>query len=223
MVAASQVIDLCHVVKPGMVTYPGLPGPELTDHMSRLESREKYSPGTEFQIGRITMVANTGTYLDAPFHRFPDGADLSGVPLTRLVDIDGVVVDATGRDEPGIDSKAFAGEDIAGKAVLVRTDWSKHWGTESYGAASHPFLTEDAAAYLADRGPALVGIDSVNIDSMNDCSRPAHTALLAADIPIVEHMRGLDQLPALGFRLHSAPVAVVGMGTFPVRVYALVD
>jgi kynurenine formamidase len=218
----ARVVDLSHVVRHGMTTYPGLPGPLIEDHLSRAESRARYAPGTEFQIGRITLVANTGTYLDAPFHRFDGGADLAQIDLSRTADLDGVLVDATG-EERAVTEEAFAALDVAGRAVLVRTGWDRHWGTPEYGAAEHPFLTAGAAAWLAERGPAVVGIDSVNIDDMADPSRPAHTALLAAGIPIVEHMRGLDRLPPVGFRFHAAPVAVAGMGTFPVRAYAILD
>lgn len=218
-----RVVDLSHVLEDGMTTYPGLPGPEISDHLSRADSRRRYAEGTEFQIGRITMVANTGTYLDAPFHRFADGADLAGLDLARLVDVPGVLVDATGVDGPEIGPDAFGtAGDVAGRAVLVRTGWDRLWRAETYGAAGHPFLTAAAVAWLVERQPAVVGIDSVNIDDMADPTRPAHTGLLAAGIPIVEHMSGLDRLGGDGFRFSAAPVAVAGMGTFPVRAYAVV-
>ncbi|RIV40329.1 cyclase family protein [Micromonospora radicis] len=219
----ARLVDLSHVVRHGMTTYPGLPGPHIEDHLSREESRTRYAPGTEFQIGRVTLVANTGTYLDAPFHRFADGGDLSQVPLSRLVDVPGVLVDVSGSSTPAIGVDAFAGLTVGGRAVLVRTGWDRHWGTAHYGAADHPFLTAEAVSWLVSQGPAVVGIDSVNIDDMADLHRPAHTGLLAAGIPIVEHLCGLDQLPAEGFRFHAAPVAVAGMGTFPIRAYALID
>ncbi|MFC7614955.1 cyclase family protein [Actinokineospora soli] len=214
-----RIIDLSHQVEHGMTTYPGLPGPVISDHLSRSASRDRFAPGTEFQIGAITMVANTGTYLDAPFHRFATGADLAGLDLSRLVDLDGVVVDAPGR---AVGPSAFADLDVTGRAVLVRTGWDRHWRTPRYADPEHPFLTAAAAALLASRGAAVVGVDTVNIDDMADATRPAHTALLGAGVPIVEHLRGLDQLPPDGFRFHAAPVAVVGMGTFPVRAYAVV-
>jgi kynurenine formamidase len=220
--AGPRIVGLSHTVRHGMVTYPGLPGPEICDHMSRTASRERYAPGTEFQIGRITLVANTGTYLDTPFHRFADGTDLAGIPLSRVVDVDGMLIDATTSGRAvGLD--AFAERHVTGQAVLIYTGWDRHWDTPAYGDPSHPFLTADAAAWLAGQNPAVVGIDSVNIDDMADPTRPAHTALLAAGIPIVEHMCGLEKLPATGFRFHSPPVAVVGMGTFPVRAYAIVS
>lgn len=217
------LVELSHVVRAGMVTYPGLPGPEVGDYLSREDSRSRYAPGTEFQMGRITLVSNTGTYLDTPFHRFADGADLADFPLERTVDLDGLVVDAGSAGERAVGIATFDGLDVAGRAVLVRTGWSRHWGTERYGAADHPYVTAEAAAWLAARGPALVGIDAVNLDDMADGTRPAHTALLAAGIPVVEHLRALDALPATGFRLHAAPLAVAGMGTFPIRAYALLD
>lgn len=205
-----------------MMTYPGLPGPEIVDHLSREASRERYDAGTEFQIGRISMVANTGTYLDAPFHRFESGADLAELRLDRLVDLPGLVVTSAAR-AAGADAFAALPEDLEGHAVLVNTGWSERWGTPAYGQTDNPFLSADGARALLRRRPALVGIDSVNIDDMTDGSRPAHTALLGAGIAILEHLTGLGDLPVSGFRLHAPVVPVVGMGTFPVRAYALVD
>ncbi|OLR91889.1 cyclase family protein [Actinokineospora bangkokensis] len=215
------LVDLSHVVRHGMTTYPGLPGPVIEDHMSFADSQGRYSPGTEFQIGRITLVANTGTYVDVPAHRFTGGSDLSEVPLSTFVDLEGVAVSATGAAAVG--PEAFDGVDVTGKAVLVHTGWDRHWDTPHYGDAGHPFLTADAVAWLVERGPVIVGIDSVNIDDMADLSRPAHTGLLAAGIPCVEHMTGLEQVVGTRFRFHAAPIAVAGMGTFSVRAYALVD
>lgn len=230
--ANRALVELSHVVRHGMITYPGLPGPEIVDHLSRAESRARYAPGTEFQIGRITMVANTGTYLDTPFHRFASGADLAEVPLSRLVDLPGLMVPAgpgeghgngAARRAVGIEAFQPYADGIEGRAVLVYTGWDRHWGTLRYGERAHPYLTADAVAWLVERRPALVGIDSVNIDDMADASRPAHTGLLGAAIPIIEHMAGLGRLPIRGFRFHAAPVAVAGMGTFPVRAYALLE
>jgi kynurenine formamidase len=217
-----RLVELSHVIRPGMITYPGLPGPEISDHMTRRASRARYARGTEFHIGRISMVANTGTYVDTPFHRFADGADLASVPLSRLTDLDGVLVRVPGSATRAIDRAALEPYQVEGKAVLIHTGWDRHWGTERYGEG-HPFVTAGAAAWLAEHGAALVEIDSLNIDDTADASRSAHTALLAAGIPIVEHLRGLDQLPSEGFRFHAAPVAVEGMGSFPVRAYAVVD
>ncbi|WP_328997766.1 cyclase family protein [Kribbella sp. NBC_00709] len=217
-----RTVDLSHVIRAGMVTYPGLPGPEITEHLSRPASRELYAAGTEFSINRISMVANTGTYLDSPFHRFADGADIAALVLSRLTDLEGVVVRVLGAEARAVERGVFLPYDVAGKAVLIHTGWDRHWGTSRY-ASGHPFLTADAAAWLAEQQPAVVGIDSVNIDDPEDGTRPAHTALLDAGIPIVEHLRGLEQLPVYGFRFHAAPPAIEGMGTFPVRAYALVD
>jgi kynurenine formamidase len=218
--APRRAIELSHPIEHGMVTYPGLPGPEISDHLTRAASRPHYEGGTEFQIGRISMVANTGTYLDTPFHRLADGADLAGVGLESLADLDGVVVrvgDAAGR---AVDRELLLPYDVRGRAVLVHTGWDRHWGTPAYGVGA-PFLTRAAAVWVAEQGAALVGIDSVNIDDTGDRSRPAHTVLLRAGIPIVEHLCALDQLPPRGFRFHAAPPRVRGMGTFPVRAYAV--
>jgi arylformamidase len=217
--ATARVIELSHQIHHGMVTYPGLPGPELSDYLPREASPARYGPGTEFHIGRISMVANTGTYLDSPFHRFAGATDIAGLPLHRVADLDGIVV----RIEPGrraIDRDALASFEVGGRAVLVHTGWDRHWGTEGYGTGS-PFLTGAAAEWLVEQEAGLVGIDSVNIDDPSGQPRPVHTALLAAGIPIVEHLCGLDRLPASGFRFHAAPPQVVGIGTFPVRAYAV--
>jgi arylformamidase len=220
--SAPRLIDLSHTVEDGMVTYKGLPPPQISDHLSREQSRANYAEGTEFHIGRINMVANTGTYLDAPSHRFADGRDLSELDLLSLADRDAIVVDATDPAIRAIARRSFEGLPLQGKAVLVRTGWDAHWRTNRY-FEGHPFLTADAAAFLRDAGVTLVGIDSFNIDDTADKHRPVHTILLAAGIPIVEHLRGLGQLPASGFRFSAVPVKVKGMGTFPVRAYATID
>ncbi|HEV3470864.1 MAG TPA: cyclase family protein [Pyrinomonadaceae bacterium] len=216
----STMIDLSHEVEHGMVTYRGLPAPVISDHLSREASRALYAEGTEFYIGRIEMVANTGTYLDAPFHRFADGRDLAGLPLASLADLEGVTVRAGARGRRAVGAEAFDGLDVRGKAVLVHTGWSRHWRTEQY-FEGHPYLTRDAAEHLATSGAALVGIDSYNIDDTSDPSRPAHTVLLRADIPIVEHLCNLDALPGGGYRFFAVPVKVKAFGTFPVRAFAL--
>ena len=201
-----------------MITYPGIPGPVISEHLSFDDSADHYAPGTEFRIARIELVANTGTYLDTPAHRFRDGAGLDALPLERVVDVPALVVDATG---PAIGADAFAGVDVGGHAVLVRTGWSRHWGTDRYGAGGHPFLTDEAVDLLVGADPAVVGIDSLNIDDTATGTRPAHTGLLGAGIPIIEHLTGLDQLPAgVDVRVTALPPAVRGMGTFPVRVVA---
>lgn len=218
----SDLIDLSHTVEAGLVTYKGLPAPIICDFLSREESRHHYAEGTEFHIGQIEMVANTGTYVDSPFHRFADGKDLSELPLTSLANLETVVVRATGRDTRAIDYTAFKGLALRGKAVLVHTGWARHWRTDPY-FEGHPFLTRAAAEFLAEAGAALVGIDSYNIDDTADGYRPAHTLLLGADIPICEHMRGLEQLPDAGLRFFAVPVKIKAFGTFPVRAFAIVD
>lgn len=216
---AATLIDLSHTIEDGMITYKGLPAPLICDHLSREQSRRLYSPGTEFQIGKITMVANTGTYIDSPFHRFADGVDIAGLSLSSLVELDTVVVHATGMSGRGIPAEAFGAQDVSNKAVLVHTGWARHWRTDQY-FENHPFLTADAAEYLKNAGAKLVGIDSYNMDDTADGRRPAHTLLLGAGIPIVEHLRGLEQLPASGARFTAVPPRVHGMGTFPVRAFA---
>ena len=214
-------IDLSHTIEPGMTTYPGLPGPLICDFLSREASRGRYAPGVEFHIGRIDMVANTGTYLDSPFHRYADGKDLSALPLDSLAGLEAVVIrgPAAGR---AIDRAAFAGRPVGGKAVLVRTGWDVHWGRPAY-LEGHPFLTADAARFLAAEGAALVGIDSLNIDDIGDLARPVHSTLLGAEIPIVEHLCNLGALPEAGFRFSAVPAKVAGFGSWPVRAFAAVE
>ena len=219
---SERFVDVSHTVEHGLVTYRGLPAPVISDHLGREESRKLYAGGTEFHIGRIEMVANTGTYLDSPFHRYEGGRDLSQLALSSLADLEGLVVGADRAAGRAIGAAAFAGSDVEGKAVLVRTGWDAHWGTESY-FEGHPFLTEDAAQLLADGGAALVGIDSYNVDDTADGRRPAHSILLGAGVPVVEHLCGLGRLPAAGFRFFAVPVKVKGLGTFPVRAFALLD
>ncbi|MDZ7790422.1 MAG: cyclase family protein [Xanthomonadales bacterium] len=265
----NRLIDLSHTIEDGIVTYRGLPAPVVCDFLSREASKEHYSEGTSFHIGRIDMVANTGTYVDSPFHRFADGKDLSELELESLANLPGICVNLaeslssrppqepssrppqepssrhpqelssrtpirdlpgddsgpgsplrSGRDDRGVGPEAFEGLDVAGKAVLVHTGWARHWNTDAY-FEGHPFLTRAAAEWLRDNGAALVGIDSLNIDDIEDGARPVHTTLLGADIPIAEHLCGLEQLPESGFAFHAAPVKVRGMGTFPVRAYAV--
>jgi len=211
-----RLIDLSHVIEHGMVTYQGLPGPHICDFWSREGSAEHYDDGSSFQIGRIDMVANTGTYLDAPFHRYADGADLAGLDLAQLATLPGLKVTAAGQ---AVDADAFEGLDVAGKAVLVETGWDRHWRTDAY-FTGHPFLTEAAARLLVARGAKLVGIDSYNIDDTSTRMRPVHTILLGAGVPICEHMTNLAALPAEGFRFTAVPPKIAGMGTFPVRAFA---
>jgi arylformamidase len=217
---AERHVDLSHVIEHGMITYKGLPAPLICDHISRVQSRATYAPGTEFQIGRIEMVGNTGTYLDTPFHRYEDGYDLEGLTLSRVSGVPGVVVRATGAQGRVIDWPQFAATDVKNKAVLVHTGWDNHWRTDQY-FEGHPFLTEAAAFYLRDHGANLVGIDSYNIDDTTNPARPVHTVLLGAGIPIVEHMTNLHALPIEGFRFFATPPKIAGMGTFPVRAHAI--
>ena len=216
-----RFVDLSHVIEDGMVTFKGLPGPAICDFWSREASAANYDDGSTFQIGRIDMVANTGTYLDAPFHRHESGHDLSQLDLAQLSNLPAVVVRQPFAQGLAVDASAFAGLELAGRAVLVNTGWDRHWRSEAY-FENHPFLTQAAAELLAAGGVALVGIDSHNIDDTRTRSRPAHTILLGADIPICEHLTRLDQVPDAGFRFSAVPPAIAGMGTFPVRAHALV-
>jgi arylformamidase len=217
-----MLVDVSHVVEHGMITYRGLPAPLVCDFLSREQSRSHYAPGTEFHIGKIEMVANTGTYLDARFHRYATGKDLSELSLERLANLDGIVISADLSKGRAIDRSVFQGHELRGKAVLVRTGWDAHWRTDQY-FEGHPFLTRDATECLLDAGVAMVGIDSLNIDDIGDLSRPVHSMLLAAEVPIVEHLRGLHQLPGAGFRFFAVPVKVKSLGTFPVRAFALME
>jgi kynurenine formamidase len=212
-----RFLDLSHTIEPGMTTYPGLPGPVVCDFLTREASRARYAPGVEFQIARIDMVANTGTYIDAPFHRYQSGKDVAALALESLAGLDAVVVRGGGGRAVG--PEAFRGRRLRGKAVLVRTGWDIHWGTPAYLQAN-PFLTREAAALLADEGAALVGIDSLNIDDIDDLERPVHSVLLGADIPIVEHLCQLGPLPEGNFRFTAVPAKVAGFGSWPVRAFA---
>jgi len=215
-----MLLDLSHAIEHGTRTYPGLPPPSISEFLTREDARARYAPGTEFSIGRIDMVGNTGTYLDAPFHRYADGTDLAGLALSRLADLPGVVVRAASRSDRPLGPEIFEGRELSGRAVLVHTGWSRHWGTEAY-FEGHPYLTRDAAAFLVRAGIALAGIDSLNIDRIEGGERPAHSLLLAAGIPIVEHMTALDSLPDGDFRFFAVPPKVRGFGTFPVRAFAV--
>ncbi len=216
---ASRFIDLSHTIESGMITYRGLPAPLICDHLSREQSRGGYAPGTEFQIGRIEMVSNTGTYLDTPFHRDADGIDLSGLALESISDLPGVVVRIGASHTRAVDRAHFGAIEVHGRAVLVNTGWDRHWRTDQY-FEDFPFLTEQAAIYLRDAGAVLVGIDSLNIDDTTTGTRPVHTTLLRAGIPIVEHMTNLGALPLRGFRFTAVPPKLCGMGSVPVRAPA---
>ena len=215
-----RLIELSHPIEPGMTTYPGLPAPAVSDFLSHEDSRARYAPGTTFSIARIEMVANTGTYVDAPFHRFAKGSDIGSLPLERLADLDGVVVEkGPGR---AFDAGLLAGRALEGRAVLLRSGWDAHWRTPAY-FHGHPYVTREAAEALAAARPALVGIDSLNIDDVDDGTRPAHTLLLQAGIPIAEHLCNLADLPVEGFRFHCVPAPFRGVGSFPVRAYAVLE
>ncbi len=217
-----RLIDLTHVISAGLVTYPGLPAPEITPHLTREASKVLYAQGVEFAIDRITMVGNTGTYVDSPFHRYAGGTDLAALPLASVADLPITLGRFTGATDRGISANSLAALDIRGRAVLLHTGWSRHFGTEQYGEPA-PYLAEDGAQYLVDQGAALVGIDSVNIDdTYSGGFRPAHSILLAAGIPVLEHLDNLESVPSSGGRLHAAPPPVRDFGTFPVRAYVVV-
>ncbi len=220
--AGPRLVELSHVIEHGMTTYKGLPGPAICDFWEREGSKAFYDDGSSFQIGRIDMVANTGTYLDTPFHRFADGDDLAGVGLEKLAALPGLVVRRPFEKSLAVGAEAFGGLDLAGKAVLVETGWDRLWRTPEY-QEGHPFLTAEAAELLSAGGARLVGIDSCNIDDTRSRSRPVHTVLLRAGIPICEHLTGLGALPDSGFAFTAAPPRIVGMGTFPVRAFALLS
>ena len=216
----SQFVDLSHTIFDGLITYKGLPAPLICDYMSREQSRANYDEGTTFQIGKIEMVTNTGTYIDCPFHRFEHGRDLSEVGLEQFADLEAITIDARGVMAVG--PEFFVDKEIRNKAVLVFTDWARHWNTSGY-FEGHPYLTAEAAEYLKECQAKLVGIDSHNIDDTRGRSRPVHTTLLGADILIVEHLCNLDKLPAFGYRFNAVPPKFKGAGTFPVRAYAKLE
>ncbi len=220
MAAAPRLIDLSHGIVDGMITYRGLPAPRIGEHLTHEQSRKNYGPDTEFSFGKMELVSNTGTYLDSPYHRYRDREDVSQLPLERVANLPGLLVDAVGISSIGADH--FAGLSLKGKAVLVRTGWDRRWRTEAY-FTGHPFLTEAAAVRLRDEGAVLVGIDSLNIDSTQGGTRPVHSVLLEAGVLIVEHLCGLEQLVGeREFRFHAVPLAVAGMGSIPVRAYGVV-
>jgi kynurenine formamidase len=213
------LIDLSHTIEAGMITYKGLPGPIICDYLSREASREIYAPGTEFQIGRIDLVANTGTYLDTPFHRFENGPDLAQLNLEQLANLEGILIRVDGLQIKAIDVNYFENLAVRGKAVLVHTGWDQFWRTDTYFENS-PYLTEVAAQFLVQAGAVLVGIDSHNIDDTSKNTRPVHTTLLQNNVVIVEHLCNLHQLPASGFTFSAIPPKIKGLGTFPVRAFA---
>lgn len=216
---AQTFIDLSHTVEHGLITYKGLPAPIICDYLSREASKSLYADGTQFQIGKIEMVTNTGTYIDSPFHRYADGKDLSQVQIEAMTDLDAIVVHAPFVQSRAVDVDKFVNKEIRGRAVLVHTGWDIHWNTDQYFENS-PFLTEAAANYLRDARVNLVGIDAHNIDDTSGKSRPVHTILLGAEILIVEHLCNLAALPDEGFTFSATPPKFKGVGTFPVRAMA---
>lgn len=216
-----KLIDLSQTIEDGLITYKGLPAPIICDFLSREESKKHYADGTTFQIGKIEMCSNTGTYLDSPFHRYEDGKDVSELELDALASLEGVKV-IVNEELTVITESAFENIDVKGKAVLIQTNWSRHWNTEQY-YENHPYLTESAAEFLRDNGAVLVGIDTYNIDDVSGKERPVHTTLLGAEILIVEHMCNLSSVPDTGFKFYAVPVKVKGFGTFPVRAFAEVE
>jgi len=213
------LVDLSHVIEAGMTTYRGLPGPQICDFWTREASAANYDDGSTFQIGRIDMIANTGTYVDSPFHRYAEGRDLAGLKLSSLAGLDGIVVRRPFENALATDARDLEGLEVRSRAVLVHTGWDRHWRTDAY-LTDHPFVTEAAARWLVDKGAAFVGIDSHNIDDTRSRSRPVHSILLRAGIPIGEHLTGLGGIPDAGFRFSAVPPKIAGMGTFPVRAYA---
>ena len=214
-----RFIDLSHTIENGLITYKGLPAPIICDFLSREDSKNIYEEGTTFQIGKIEMVTNTGTYIDCPFHRFADGKDLSEVGIDRFAGLDAIVVRAHDRDGPAIGVESFRGLDLRDRAVLVHTGWDRHWGTPAY-LGEHPFLTEAAALHLREAGARLVGIDSMNIDDTRGNERPVHSVLLGAQIVIAEHLCNLSDVPDAGFTFSAVPPKIRDVGTFPVRAFA---
>jgi arylformamidase len=218
-----KFIDLSHVIEEGVVSYKGLPAPIICDYWTREESKQWYEEGTSFQIGKIEMVSNTGTYLDTPFHRYEDGKDLSEILIEQTAMIEGIKIQVSYNETLSINKSFFEGKDLRSKAVLIQTDWDEHWKTNKY-YSNNPFLTADAAQYLVEQGVKLVGIDSHNIDDVEGKSRPVHTILLRNEILIVEHLCNLSSIPAnTPFKFSATPPKVKGMGTFPVRAYAMID
>jgi arylformamidase len=220
MPESRRFVELSHVIREGMITYPGLPAPTMASFLTREDSKARYAPGTEFAMDLITMIGNTGTYLDSPWHRYEGGTDLSGLSLETLVDLPTEVISLdSGR---AIDPVLFEGRELTGKAVLLHTGWDVHFGTAAY-AFGAPYLSSEGVDYLIDAGVVLVGIDSLNIDNTEGTGeRPAHTRLLAAGIHIVEHLTNLGALPESGARFTATPPLIEGFGTFPVRAFARV-
>lgn len=219
---SKRFIDVSHTIEHGMLTYPGIPGPVITDFWTRVDSREHYANGTEFYIGKIEMAANTGTYVDSPFHRYADGKDVSELPLDSLADLEGIVIRYPLVNGRAVNKQCLEKHDVKGKAVLIHTGWDQHWRNDRY-FRGHSYLTEDAADFLLHEGAILAGIDSLNIDDTDDLTRPVHSLLLGANIPIIEHMCNLQFVPDCGFKFYAIPVKVRRFGSFPVRAFCIVS
>ena len=217
-----RLVDLSHTIEAGLITYKGLPAPIICDYLSREDSRQQYAAGTEFQIGKLELVGNTGTYIDCPFHRYADGKDISEIDLAAFAELEGIVVRVPFAESLAITPEHFKNRDLSQRAVLVHTGWASHWNTELY-YEHHPYLTEEAAIFLKEAGAKLVGIDSHNLDNTATNSRPAHSILLGAEILVVEHLCNLESLPEEGFSFNAIPPKIKGMGTFPVRAFAKVQ
>lgn len=218
---ATSLIDLSHTIEDGLITYKGLPAPVVCDYLSRENSKQFYEAGTEFQIGKIEMVTNTGTYIDSPFHRYENGKDLSEIGLDRFAELEGIVIRVPYTDTRAITDEHLKKYEVRNRAVLIHTGWDVHWRTDSY-FENHPYLTAEAAAYLKEQGALLVGIDSHNIDNTAGKQRPVHSTLLGAEILIVEHLCNLSMVPDDGFLFSAVPPKFKGVGTFPVRAMAKV-
>jgi arylformamidase len=220
MTSSRRIVDLSHPIRSGMRTYPGLPGPRVEPYVTHSASRASYAGQSEFTITRFFMLGSTGTYLDSPWHRHPDGADLAQVNLGAVADLDGICIEHDAVEGREI-KLTTAAHDLAGRAVLVRTGWSARWGGPAYWAPG-PYLGADAVQALVLARPAIVGVDFWNADDPDDPRRPAHTQLLGAGIPIVEHLTGLEQLPSEGFRFFAVPPAIESGASFPVRALAVI-
>ena len=216
-VLVSRLIDLSHVIEEGMPVHPGLPPPVVGAVLDHEQSHERYQGKAEFFLGKVELPGNTGTCLDAPFHRYRDGEDLAEISLDRIAGIPAVVFDAPAEHHP-IDLHLME-DDLRGRALLVRTGWDGRWGSEAYWEPG-PFFSDDGAEKLSRTGAVMVGVDFANVDDTADPSRPAHTTLLGAGIIIVEHLTGLDALPRSGFRFSAVPPRIVRGASFPVRAFA---
>lgn len=217
----SKLIDLSHTIDENTITYKGLPAPIICDYISREASKQHYAKGTSFQIGKVDMVVNSGTYIDAPFHRFAEGKDIASIDIDQVADITAIKI-LIPDSEQKIGKHYFEGKDLTGKAVIIQTNWSRHWNTDNY-FEGYPYLSVRAAEYLKQKKAVLVGIDSLNVDDNTTDERPVHTILLGAGILIVEHLCNLDKVPVEEFKFFATPVKIKGAGSFPVRAFAKIS